>query len=215
MMRRFAWDVHVRAHDVLHGLHQFPCDALQFRLCQILRVAAHPALSATKGNVHHRCLPCVQARQTAVQFSQSNLQMSLWRSLLCLWARRVTTAAHTQAMLLCLDGGKLCMLPCVHACAISPCMSDGCVYPGRACEGEGGKVYLRTSSMLTWGENLKPPLKGPLLLSCCTRYALNISISPLSRTMFSSTCISLWGVSCTFTFCISIHKATTCGRAGP
>ena len=106
------------------------------------------------------------------------------------------------------------MLPGVHACASSPCMSDGCVYPGRACEREG-KVYLRTSSMLTWGENLKPPLKGPLLLSCCTRYALNISISPLSRTMFSSTWISLWGVSCTFTFCISSRKDRTCGRARP
>lgn len=107
------------------------------------------------------------------------------------------------------------MLPCVYARTTSPCRSDGCVYSRRACEREGGKAYLRTSSMLTWGENLKPPLKGPLLLSCCTRYALNISISPLSRTMFSSTCISLWGVSCTDTFRISIHRATTSGRAGP
>ena len=66
------------------------------------------------------------------------------------------------------------MMQCVYARATSPCRSDGWVYSGRACEREGGKAYLRTSSMLTLGRESEAALEGPpavvMLHSVCIEH---------------------------------------------
>ena len=62
-----AWDVHVRAHHVLHRLHQLARDALQLGLREVLGVAAHAALGAAEGHIHHSRLPGVQAGQAAAR----------------------------------------------------------------------------------------------------------------------------------------------------
>ncbi len=46
-------------------LHELAGDAFELCLCEVFRVAAHSALGASKGNVHHRCLPRRQASQAA------------------------------------------------------------------------------------------------------------------------------------------------------
>lgn len=61
-----------------------------------------------------------------------------------------------------------------------------------------GILHLRMSSILTWGWNRNPPLKGPRALSCCTLYAWKAPVSPLSIAMTSSACISLAGVRSNF-----------------
>ena len=62
-------------------------------------------------------------------------------------------------------------------------------------KGEG--LHLRASSMLASGWKRKPPLNGPRELSCCTRYALKVPISPLlhgKQRQVNMTCNTLWHI---------------------
>lgn len=58
-------------------LHKLAGDALQLSLGEVLGIAAHAALGAAKRNVHHRRLPCRQARQAKHRITSQTLAIPL------------------------------------------------------------------------------------------------------------------------------------------